>query len=276
MEKLGISPSAGMFAPEYDDDIFDIEYAEPELSAKASDEETLLTAEPDEEIYEELRRLTDHQYDTALSEMPAKLSVTQITKKMRGTEEKFDFRLRRPKFASADSSLTGAERGTAIHTFFQYCNFDNAINSPDTEIERIMEAGYISRTEAASIDRNNVSAFFESSLYHRISSADKLWREKKFMVAVSQLEIEDELMQKLRHSDGMIKGIIDLMFEENGEIIIVDYKSDRGVSEKTFAERYSIQLKLYSAAIELTMKKKVHEAYLYSFELRKAIKIAIK
>ena len=104
-------------------------------------------------------------------------------------------------------------------------------------------------------------------------STDNVWREKKFMAAVSQLDIDNELMRKLRGSDGMIKGIIDLMFEENGKLVIVDYKSDRGASAEKLAERYKVQLQLYRAAAELTMDIEVSEAYLYSFELRRAVKI---
>ncbi len=258
-----------------DEDIFDIVTPSAEDAAADTEEEMITEPEPDERICEEISTIMKNSYDTALSEMPAKLSVTQITKKFRGEEEHFDFRLRRPKFTSAERTLTGAERGTAIHTFFQYCDFAQARLSPSDEIERIRSMGYISRSEADSIDRGNVSAFFESSLYARISAADRVWRERKFMVAVSQLDIENELMDKLKSSDGMIKGIIDLMFEENGELVIVDYKSDRGISAEKAAERYSTQLRLYRSAIELTTNMNVRELYLYSFELKKAIKLDI-
>lgn len=258
-----------------DEDFFDIVTPSAEDAAADTEEEMITEPEPDERICEEISTIMKNSYDTALSEMPAKLSVTQITKKFRGEEERFDFRLRRPKFTSAERTLTGAERGTAIHTFFQYCDFAQARLSPSDEIERIRSMGYISRSEADSIDRGNVSAFFESSLYARISAADRVWRERKFMVAVSQLDIENELMDKLKSSDGMIKGIIDLMFEENGELVIVDYKSDRGISAEKAAERYSTQLRLYRSAIELTTNMNVRELYLYSFELKKAIKLDI-
>jgi len=275
-EQYGLIPEGcGLPASESHDDIFDIEYASlaeasPEAVIEAEQE-----AEPDEAVCEELRRLIGHKYDTALSELPARLSVTQITKKFRGEADSLDLRLRRPRFASDGGELTGAERGTAIHTFFQYCSFDNAISSPADEIERIRQMSYITAAEAASISIPNVCAFFESGLYSRIKNADRVWREKKFMIAVSQLDIENELMDKLKSSDGMIKGIIDLMFEENGSIVIVDYKSDRGTSAERLAERYSTQLRLYRSAIELTMKMSVQEAYLYSFELRKQIQVEI-
>ena len=83
------------------------------------------------------------------------------------------------------------------------------------------------------------------------------------------------MIGKLRNSDGMIKGIIDLMFEEKDGIVIVDYKSDRGISLQKLKERYSTQLKLYKAAVELTTGKKVKEAVLYSFELHDHIKVDI-
>ena len=93
------------------------------------------------------------------------------------------------------------------------------------------------------------------------------------MVAVSQLDIENKLMEVLSRSDGMIKGIVDLMFEEEDGIVLVDYKSDRGISAERLAERYDIQLRLYKSAIELTMNKKVKAAYLYSFELKRSVHI---
>lgn len=275
-ERYGLVPEGcGLPPAECSDDFFDIVYAEGENALREAVIETEQEAEPDEAICAELRSLIGHSYDTALSELPARLSVTQITKKFRGETESLDLRLRRPKFASSGGELTGAERGTAIHTFFQYCSFSNAISAPADEIERIREMNYITAAEAASISIPNVTAFFESELYARIKQADRVWREKKFMVAVSQLDIENELMQKLRSSDGMIKGIIDLMFEENGCIVIVDYKSDRGTSAKRLAERYSTQLRLYRSAIELTMKLPVREAYLYSFELKKQIPVKL-
>ncbi|MBR4626369.1 MAG: UvrD-helicase domain-containing protein [Ruminococcus sp.] len=275
-ERLELMPEgAPLPAPGYSDDVFDIVYAGHEETVAETAEETVPEAQPDDAICAELTALIDHKYDTALSELPARLSVTQITKKFRGETESFDLKLRRPKFASGSSELTGAERGTAIHTFFQYCSFDNATKSPAEEIARIREMGYITAAEADSVSIPNVSAFFDSDLYARISRASRVWREKKFMVAVSQLDIENELMRKLKGSDGMIKGIIDLMFEEDGAVVIVDYKSDRGTSAEKLAERYRVQLDLYRSAIELTVKLPVKEAYLYSFELKKQIPVVL-
>lgn len=273
-EKLGlVSDIYGLPDAVFRDNLFTLEFAEVNTDLFSSDTEEIQEAASDSVICEELKKIISDNYDRSLSEMPAKLSVTQITKKFKDEDEIFDFKLKRPKFKSADSILTGAERGTAIHTFFQYCDFEIVQQDPHSEIKRVTEMGYITVPQAESLNVLNILAFFENKLYRRIKNADHVWREKKFMVAAAQLDIKAELMNVLKKSDGMIKGIIDLMFEENNELVIVDYKSDRGVSEQKLAERYNVQLQLYKSAIELIMNKKVKSAYLYSFELKKAIPV---
>ena len=255
--------------------VFDCEFAgNVSVSEKEASEEQEY-ASADAEICREIRSMIASDYDRTLSETPSKLSVTQITKKFDDENEPFDFRLRRPRFISGETALTGAERGTAIHTLFQYCDFGSAIADVDSEIDRIRKMGYITQSQADSINRENVSAFFKSGLYRRIEEAKEVWREKKFMVALSELGMKNMLSERFGSFDGMIKGIIDLMFEDENGIVIVDYKSDRQASEKCLRERYAVQLKLYCSAVELITGKKVKESYLYSFELKKAIKTAI-
>ena len=236
-------------------------------------EEKIEESKPDESIVSRLKDIISYNYDRTLSELPAKLSVTQITKKLKDDEESFDFRLKRPRFKAVDKKLTGAERGTAIHTFFQYCDFNSAASDVVSEIENVKKNGYLTTAEAESINTENAEAFFKSGLYKRICDSVSYVREKKFMVAVRELDLENDMVEKMKNSDGMIKGIIDLMFEEDDGIVILDYKSDRGVSLEKLKERYSMQLKLYKSAVELTTGRKVKEAILYSFELQDHIRI---
>lgn len=257
------------------DNLFEVIFPTCIAESGKNKESIFAEASPDMKVFESMKEIIEYKYDNSLTETPAKLSVTQIAKKFENQPEKLNFRLKRPKFMRSKNTLTGAEKGTAIHTFFQYCSFENAIASPENEISLMVEKGYISENQAKSISKRNVAAFFKSKLYARIKVADRLWREKKFMVAVADLDISNEHMNLMKKSDGMIKGIVDLVFEENGKLILVDYKSDRGVDEASLAERYSVQLQLYKAAIELTMGKKVTETYLYSFELRKEISLDI-
>ncbi len=257
------------------DDLLEIIY--PRKSELKSEENELVPQETsvDMEIVGELTEILNYCYDMSLTETPAKLSVTQIAKKMGDGDESVNLKLKRPRFIRESNQLTGAEKGTAIHTFFQYCDFEKASENPDEEIKRSVENGYISAVQGKSISKRNVNAFFRSKLYKRITSSEQVWREKKFTVAVSELQIENEYIDSLRSSDGMIKGIVDLVFEENEKLILVDYKSDKRCSEEALKERYKLQLELYKSAIELTTGKQVSEAYLYSFELKKEIKLDI-
>lgn len=275
-DKLGIDTSQLLCGEsESDESLFEYEIADTITSEFIAEDTMIEEAEPDEKIIGKMRDLIGFEYDRTLSETPAKLSVTQITKKLKDTEEAFDFKLKRPKFKSETQKLTGAERGTAIHTFFQYCDFAGAEKNAKAEIADVTAKGYISKAQAESISIENVDAFFKSPLYRRICSSEKYVREKKFMVAVSELDIENEALEMLKNSDGMIKGIIDLLFEEQGEMVIVDYKSDRGLSLNALKERYAMQLRLYKAAIELTTRKKVKELILYSLELKEYITVDI-
>jgi hypothetical protein len=197
-------------------------------------------------------------YDRTLANTPAKLSVTQISKKFSDDEE-FDFQLKRPVFLKEKGYLTGAERGTAIHSFFQYCSFENAIADSKAEVERLVSSGFLTKAQGDSINIRKIQAFFKTNLYKRMCSSPLAEREKKFTVAAAELQLNDAVFDRLKDSDGMIKGIIDLMFEEDDGVIIVDYKSDRFITEEQLRSRYAKQLEIYKAAIELTTGKKVKE-----------------
>jgi len=242
------------------------ELAIPEIKAEEP-------AAPDSEIVERINKMISSKYDDSLTDVTAKLSVTQITRKFRDDEE-FDLRLARPRFITGINKLTGAERGTAIHTFFQYCDFDSAAADPVAETKRLAELCYLDRAQADCIDPQKIAAFFSSGLYRKISSAKSCQREKKFMVAAAQLRLEGEVFERISRSDGMIKGIIDLVYETDDGLVIVDYKSDRGMTAEELRERYTRQLEIYKAAMELTTEKKVVGLALYSIKLEQEIIIA--
>ena len=274
-EQLEINTDEMSFARKSCSKLWDYEIISELKREKAEETDEDYEEIPDENLVLRLKDIISYNYDKTLSEMPAKLSVTEITKKLNNSDEVFDFKLKRPRFMSAVNKLTGSERGTAIHTFFQYCNFDKEVSDVDFEIDEVKKKGFISAVEAEAINRDNALAFFKSDLYRRIRNSLHYVREKKFMVAVRELDIEEDIIGMLSNSDGMIRGIIDLMFEEVDGIVILDYKTDKGISLQKMKERYSTQLKLYKSAVELTTGKKVKEAILYSFELCDYIKADI-
>ena len=59
------------------------------------------------------------------------------------------------------------------------------------------------------------------------------------------------------------------MFEENGELILVDYKTDRVSDEKELLDMYKNQIAFYKSAVSKTLNMSVKQAVLYSFHLGK-------
>ena len=100
----------------------------------------------------------------------------------------------------------------------------------------------------------------------------KLFREQPFVISVQASELNDSWTggEKI-----LVQGIIDAYFEEDGELILVDYKTDRILpgEEKLLEERYRTQLDDYAQALERLLKKKVKEKIIYSFSLQKEIPV---
>lgn len=273
LDELGLySGEYGLPAPDRDESVFDFRVFRQRTEAENTAAEEKTAAEADDGLVAELLELIHSDYDRTYSEIASKLSVTQISRKEAETRP-FDLTLSRPKFISESGRMTGAERGTAIHTFFQYCSFENAIQDPSAEIERLRQLGFLTAAQAESIQTEKISRFFRSSVYQKLRSAKSYQREMKFTVAAAQLDIEDKVIKRFMGTDVMIKGIVDLMYEEEDGIVIVDYKSDRGASANELRERYRKQLEIYKAALELTTEKKVKGLSLYSIELAQEIVI---
>lgn len=232
------------------------------------EDEAVSAAAADEEKTARLREIFAFRYDGELTEKSAKITVTEIAKS--GDADKLY--LRRPDFVAESGALTAAEKGTALHTFMQYADYEAAEKNPAAEAERLAENGLISAEECASLNFGQISVFFASELYQRMKKSDMVRREQKFLIKKSDAALDDERLMEYNNSS-MLQGIADCMFEEDGEIILIDYKTDRVKSAGTLAARYDLQLKLYSAALGRIFGKRVKEAYLYSFALGEAVRV---
>jgi CRISPR/Cas system-associated exonuclease Cas4 (RecB family) len=65
--------------------------------------------------------------------------------------------------------------------------------------------------------------------------------------------------------DLVVRGQVDLWFEEGGEIVIVDYKTDavNGVDAHRRAQDYELQLRLYALAVERVAGRPPARAWLH-------------
>lgn len=176
-----------------------------------------------------------------------------------------------PAFLS-EGGLTGAQRGIATHTFIQFADYEKAKMDIESEIGRLIDKGILSDLQAQGINRKAVSAFFESDLFNRITASDLVMREKKFTIEVPVNEIYEELSE-FSEEKMMIQGIADCAFIEDGELVVVDYKTDRLENETDFITKYASQVLLYKKALGECTGYNVKSAILYSFHLSKEIEV---
>lgn len=107
-------------------------------------------------------------------------------------------------------------------------------------------------------------------------NADEIYREKKFLVKISDLNLDDSDLMVYNSTEGMLQGVADCVFREGGKYVLLDYKTDRRVTEDILRERYSRQLSLYARALSMIFGEKISKGCLYSFSLGKAIDIELK
>lgn len=176
-----------------------------------------------------------------------------------------------PAFANRNG-LTGAEKGIATHSFMQYADYEKAAKDPASELERLVDSGLLTRIEADSVDVSAVTGFFTSKIAGRIAAADKVYREYPFVVSVPVTEMYPEIPESVAKDEVVvIEGVIDCAFEEDGKLVIVDYKTDHAMNSAELVERYSSQLNIYRDCLSKVLEKEVSETIIYSFRLGETI-----
>ena len=180
----------------------------------------------------------------------------------------------KPKFLKEDKEdkLTNAEKGTLVHLCMQH--LDEKIEYNLEKIKELVEGlerkEIITSKEKEDINLYKILEFTKSNIWKEMKTAKKVYKEKPFFINIPAKEIYNEdIEEKI-----LIQGIIDLYYiNENGEIVLVDYKTDyveKG-KEQELIEKYKKQLELYCKAIEEASKKQVSRIYIYSVYLGREI-----
>ncbi len=249
---------------------FEIEWfakSESNIIKEGAEDETLIQNAPvkimpNPEIIKALKENVFFEYDSRLSKLLSKLAVSEISKEDEPSIEN-KIVLKKPSFYS--KKLSGAEKGSATHIFMQYAIFEKAIQNPELELKRLISNGYLSPKQGESVDLQKIKKFFDSSLYERIKNSQNIFREKKFLMKISDLDLNDELHEKYAGTNGMIQGIADCIFEENDGMVLIDYKTDYAAQKSELSEKYFRQLELYKYALDKLYPKKIKEIRIYSF-----------
>ena len=173
-----------------------------------------------------------------------------------------------PKFISGEEvQLAANERGSAYHRVMECLDYSVSVNldGVKADINRMLETGKMNELQVKSVNPWDINTFVQSDTGRRVANAvncGSVRREQPFV-----FEYEGQLIQ----------GIIDLYFEEDGEFVLVDYKTDRVMKgeagEKELVKRYAIQLDYYEKALTQLTGKNVKEKIIYSFALGKELSV---
>lgn len=221
----------------------------------ASGSEQSGNAQPEED-----RGLEDYVRECLSFEYPYKDAETipsLVTASEAGSEENESVSLepgikkrkKMPDFSKNEKEAAGTELGTATHRALQYIDFSKDIGE---EIARLLEGRFLSPRQADSVDKEAIARMLTSPTGQRIINADRVWREFKFSVLMPQ-----------SGEQVLLRGTVDCLIEENGELTVIDYKTDH--TDRT--EEYVPQMRAYKYAVERIFGMKVRETVLYYLSL---------
>ena len=147
----------------------------------------------------------------------------------------------------------GTSIGSAVHGVLQTIDLATGAGIDDASRSQAMAESIPERTaEVAGMVRKAL----DSDIVQRAVHSAKFWREVPVAVPVGK---------------GVLEGFIDLLFEEDNGLVVVDYKTDYVAAaerEEQAVEKYRIQAGSYALAIQRATGKPVQEIVLLFLQPR--------
>lgn len=200
-----------------------------------------------------------------------------------------------PGFRREQEKVSGAVRGNAFHRTMELLDFTYLFtesglftgcpnnyeeyrrgldkNRLQNRLEEFLQRETISLrlTEeyAKAVSLPKILNFLEQELAYRMWGAQEqglLYREQPFVLGIDAKRLDPDLPEGEKV---LIQGIIDVFFIEDGEIVLLDYKTDVIDSLEALWNRYNVQIQYYEEALTKLMQMPVKERILYSFYLEK-------
>ena len=234
-------------------------------------------------IAKQLQEQLDYFYPFANEEqMKLKFTVSELKKRRSLAEEAGEELYQEPiaipllpRFVKEEAKLSGAGRGTAYHRVLELLDFGKVYTkeSLQTEIQKLCDQGKLSKDEKMSVKTEDIISLLHSFLGERLRNATlakQLYQEQPFVMAIDAAEFYPV---EVGQEKILVQGIIDLYYEEEGELVVLDYKTDRVNSSDELRSKYHMQLDYYARALERLTGKKVKERLIYSFALGRVVRL---
>lgn len=200
-----------------------------------------------------------------------------------------------PGFRREQEKVSGAVRGNAFHRTMELLDFTYLFtesglftgcpnnyeeyrrgldkNRLQNRLEEFLQRETISlrlkEEYAKAVSLPKILNFLEQELAYRMWRAQEqglLYREQPFVLGIDAKRLDSDLPEGEKV---LIQGIIDVFFIEDGEIVLLDYKTDVIDSLEALWNRYNVQIQYYEEALTKLMQMPVKERILYSFYLEK-------
>ncbi|MGW9128667.1 helicase-exonuclease AddAB subunit AddA [Paenibacillus chitinolyticus] len=176
--------------------------------------------------------------------------------------------LRRPRFME-EKKLTSAKRGTVFHAVMQHMPLKEVTpQTVEAVIRDMIDKELLTPAQARAVDTEILAGFFRTQIGLKLAAATRVWREVPFSLGLPAGRVYPNADASTRGETVLVQGVIDCLFESDGHLIMLDYKTDRvkGVGLEALRERYKIQLGLYGQAVEKIWKRKLAGTYLFFFD----------
>jgi ATP-dependent helicase/nuclease subunit A len=226
----------------------------------------------------------------SLDNLYVKTSVSDVKKKAYENDEEEDEKENKhyapvkksciPDFAKKEKEEDAGLTGTAFHRIMELLQYDAFYDGEtlksDTgtilnkEVQKYIQKGFITREDADLVDLSKVEEFITADIGKRMAKAYNnhvLKREQPFVLGYEASKLIENIPEG---ETVLMQGVIDAYLEEDGELVLLDYKTDR-VDEEELLKRHKLQLQIYAEALEKLTGKKVKERLIYSFNLGKVI-----
>mgnify|MGYP002626865249 CR=1 FL=1 len=190
---------------------------------------------------------------------PLKLTASGLLRELEGPEE-LPSLLERPAFLSEDARhMTGAERGTAYHRCMQLLDLEaldglsgKALSEAvGRQLDAYAERRLLAEGQRDAVKSERLARFLEGDVGLRLRAAGEVRREWPFNVRLEAADaLTPEEAERFGGGELLVQGTIDCCFVEDGQWVLLDYKTDRTDDMEALRAHYEKQLKVYALALE--------------------------
>ncbi len=220
--------------------------------------------------------------DPLASRKPLKLTASGLLRELEGPEA-LPVLAERPAFmAETARRMTGAERGTAYHRAMQLLDMDALAEMSGRALEAAIDRQLDERAnrrlmedaQRQAVESGRLARFLESGTGLRLRRATEVRREWPFnaMLQASEVLTEEEA-GRFGGAELLVQGTIDCCFVEDGQWVLLDYKTDRTDDMDAIRAHYEKQLKVYALALETITGMRVKQRLLCLLESGETVEV---